>query len=232
VLARFCESFHRISTSIDYSGRVEDGEEEERSTTNLAYNLDILSQLLHGFLAAQPRGSLKSKISNQQFPLALLASWRFNQTVSRTRIRHPPSARSPCTRIARSLVTNRLRTLAIKWLNLKRVGQQELVRGHHINGHIINKYAILLSEGYDGAVVLSENRMAAVSPPISRPSLSGVSSQQTCTRRSGLSATTSTRSHSPSSLPDNQGVRRHIRQPRQHLARQALIRGQQICPLI
>ena len=28
--------------------------------TNLAYNLDILSQLLHGFLAAQPRGSLKS----------------------------------------------------------------------------------------------------------------------------------------------------------------------------
>ena len=74
MLARFCESFHRISTSIDYSGRVEDGEEEERSTTNLAYNLDILSQLLHGFLAAQPRGSLKSENSWR--------SWRLGGSIS------------------------------------------------------------------------------------------------------------------------------------------------------
>jgi len=66
--------------------------------------------------------------------------------------------------------------------NLKRVGQQELMRWYNIDGHVVNQYAVLLSAGYDGAVLFSEKPHRG-SQPADLPAFSTSDSFITCSNQ-------------------------------------------------
>lgn len=66
--------------------------------------------------------------------------------------------------------------------NLKRVGQQELMRWYNIDGHVVNQYAVLLSAGYDGAVLFSEKPHRG-SQPVDLPAFSTSDSFITCSNQ-------------------------------------------------
>jgi hypothetical protein len=71
--------------------------------------------------------------------------------------------------------------------NLKSVGRQELIRRYNIDGQIINQYAVLLSTGYDGAVLLSEKpHSGSQSADLTRPALFPTASSLAPTRTKHL----------------------------------------------